>query len=92
MRYATHHRAPQAFQLPLPLMAACAACDGGVKRTHLVDAHTDGALLLELYSRDGVGAMISADFYEARGGPAPSLKPYAILTSTQSCCCRPLAR
>ena len=56
----------QAFQLPLPLMAACAACDGGVKRTHLVDATMDGALLLELYSRDGVGAMISADFYEAR--------------------------
>ena len=49
-------------------MAACAACDGGVKRTHLVDATTDGALLLELYSRDGVGAMISADFYEARSG------------------------
>ena len=24
----------------------------------------DGALLLELYSRDGVGTMLSADFYE----------------------------
>ena len=47
-------------------MAACAACEGGVKRTHLVDAATDGALLLELYSRDGIGAMISADFYEVR--------------------------
>ena len=62
----------QAFRLPLPLLAACAACEGGVKRTHLVDATTDGALLLELYSRDGIGAMISADFYEARPGPAAS--------------------
>lgn len=29
-----------------------------------VDTRQDGALLLELYSRDGVGCMISADFYE----------------------------
>ena len=50
--------------LPLPLIAACAACQRGVKRAHLVDARMDGALLLELYSRDGVGTMLSADFYE----------------------------
>ena len=50
--------------LPLPLIAACAACQKGVKRAHLVDARLDGALLLELYSRDGVGTMLSADFYE----------------------------
>lgn len=56
----------QAFKLPLPLVAACAACEGGVKRTHLLDAATEGALLLELYSRDGIGAMISTDFYEVR--------------------------
>jgi amino-acid N-acetyltransferase len=31
-----------------------------------VDARIDGGLLLELYSRDGVGTMISTDFYEAR--------------------------
>ena len=29
-----------------------------------VDARVDGGLLLELYSRDGVGTMISTDFYE----------------------------
>ena len=52
--------------LPLPLIAACAACQKGVKRAHLVDARLDGALLLELYSRDGVGTMLSADFYEVR--------------------------
>ncbi|EFJ51352.1 hypothetical protein VOLCADRAFT_57336 [Volvox carteri f. nagariensis] len=39
----------------------CIAC---VKRAHLLDARIDGGLLLELYSRDGVGTMISADFYE----------------------------
>ena len=53
--------------LPLPLIAACAACQKGVKRAHLVDARLDGALLLELYSRDGVGTMLSADFYEVCG-------------------------
>jgi amino-acid N-acetyltransferase len=36
----------------------------GVKRAHLVDARLDGGMLLELYSRDGVGTMISTDFYE----------------------------
>lgn len=62
-------RGMQAFGLPLPLMAACAACEGGVKRTHLLDAATEGALLLELYSRDGIGAMISTDFYEVPAHP-----------------------
>jgi amino-acid N-acetyltransferase len=50
--------------LPLPLLAACMSCRAGVNRAHLVDARVDGALLLELYSRDGVGVMISNDFYE----------------------------
>jgi amino-acid N-acetyltransferase len=36
----------------------------GLKRAHLVDARLDGGMLLELYSRDGVGTMISTDFYE----------------------------
>ena len=51
--------------LPAPLLAACAVCrSGAVRRAHLVDARMDGGLLLELYSRDGVGCMISTDFYE----------------------------
>jgi amino-acid N-acetyltransferase len=50
--------------LPLPLLAACMSCRAGVNRAHLIDARIDGALLLELYSRDGVGVMISNDFYE----------------------------
>ena len=50
--------------LPMPLLAACMVCKSGVKRAHLIDASIDGALLLELYSTDGVGSMISSDFYE----------------------------
>lgn len=36
------------------------ACKQGVIRTHLINRARDGALLLELFSRDGVGTMISA--------------------------------
>ncbi|MCS3902874.1 amino-acid N-acetyltransferase [Methylohalomonas lacus] len=36
------------------------ACKQGVVRTHLINRSRDGALLLELFSRDGVGTMISA--------------------------------
>jgi hypothetical protein len=48
-----------------PAVTACyKACLRGVKRAHLVDARIDGGILLELYSRDGIGTMISTDFYE----------------------------
>jgi amino-acid N-acetyltransferase len=48
------------------LEAAAAAGRGGVKRVHLVGAGTDGVLLRELYTRDGVGLMIYSDAdYEA---------------------------
>jgi len=42
-----------------------------VRRAHLVDARVDGGLLLELYSRDGMGTMISTDFYECAPAPDP---------------------
>ena len=48
------------------LAAALDAGRGGVKRVHLVGAETEGALLRELYTRDGGGLMIYADeHYEA---------------------------
>ncbi|RJS92382.1 amino-acid N-acetyltransferase [Salinisphaera sp. Q1T1-3] len=47
------------------LAAAIAACQAGVDRTHLVSFETDGALLRELYSRDGIGTMVAADSYDA---------------------------
>ncbi|GLC55697.1 hypothetical protein PLESTB_001015800 [Pleodorina starrii] len=49
---------------PTAVSTCVVACCKGVKRAHLLDARIDGGLLLELYSRDGVGTMISADFYE----------------------------
>lgn len=46
------------------LRLALHACRNGVRRVHLLSRHTDGALLLELFTRDGVGTLIAADFYE----------------------------
>jgi len=40
------------------------SCRSGVRRTHLVDHNADGGLLLELFTRDGVGTLISAELYE----------------------------
>ncbi|VAW74021.1 N-acetylglutamate synthase [hydrothermal vent metagenome] len=40
------------------------SCRRGVKRTHLVSRTADGGLLLELFTRDGIGTLISAQIYE----------------------------
>jgi amino-acid N-acetyltransferase len=40
------------------------SCRRGVKRTHLIDENTDGGLLLELFTRDGTGTLISGEVYE----------------------------
>ena len=41
------------------------ACRSGVSRVHIIDRRIEGALLLELFSRDGVGTMINADTYDS---------------------------
>jgi amino-acid N-acetyltransferase len=41
--------------------AALAAGRSGVRRVHVVSAATDGVLLRELYTRDGIGMMFTAD-------------------------------
>lgn len=46
------------------LHAAIEACGGGVTRAHLVNFDTDGALLRELYSRDGAGTLVANDHYD----------------------------
>ena len=46
------------------LNAAVTACEAGVCRVHLLDRSVDGALLQELFSRDGVGTLISATSFE----------------------------
>ena len=43
---------------------AAQACRGGVRRVHLISRQIDGALLLELYTRDGIGTLVTADNYE----------------------------
>jgi amino-acid N-acetyltransferase len=40
------------------------ACGLGVKRVHLIDREIDGALLQELFSRDGQGTLVSASQFE----------------------------
>ncbi len=46
------------------LNAARAACRGGVRRIHIVSYRRDGALLQELFTRDGAGTLITQDPYE----------------------------
>jgi amino-acid N-acetyltransferase len=46
------------------LAGAVRACRAGVQRVHLLEQHTDGALLLELFTRDGIGTMVNADAYD----------------------------
>jgi amino-acid N-acetyltransferase len=45
----------------LYLPRAIKACKGGAARVHLISRHADGALLLELFTHDGVGTMVSRD-------------------------------
>ncbi len=40
------------------------AIKNGVSRAHIIDREQDGSLLLELFTRDGVGVMVTADNYD----------------------------
>jgi len=48
----------------LHLEAAVQACEGGVRRAHLVSRAHDGGLLVELFTRDGVGTMVTSESYD----------------------------
>jgi len=50
------NKLPDDIALFLP--CAVRACEAGVARTHLISRHTDGALLQELFSDDGIGTMV----------------------------------
>ncbi len=56
-----------AAKTPLPedvgyfLPAATRACRHGVARSHLISRHAEGALLQELFTREGIGTMITED-------------------------------
>lgn len=53
------------------LPCAIAACTQGVKRAHLISRHRDGALLSELFTREGVGTLITP-------APLETLRPATI--------------
>lgn len=46
------------------LFSAIFACSKGVNRAHLINRHVDGSLLLELFTRDGIGTLISGETFE----------------------------
>ena len=46
------------------LKHAVSAIQSGVNRVHIIDQQVDGGLLLELFTRDGYGTMITNSFYE----------------------------
>lgn len=50
--------------LKLYLPHAVKACKKGVARAHLVSADVDGALLMELFTHEGVGAMVTRQSVE----------------------------
>jgi amino-acid N-acetyltransferase len=48
----------------LHLLSALRAAKQGVRRAHLINYQTDGALLQELFTRDGIGTLITAENYD----------------------------
>jgi amino-acid N-acetyltransferase len=46
------------------LLAAARACREGVRRVHLVERRVDGAVLQELFTREGRGTLVTAEQYE----------------------------
>lgn len=46
------------------LRASAEACRSGIRRVHLIERARDGALLTELFTRDGIGTLISSEPFE----------------------------
>jgi amino-acid N-acetyltransferase len=55
------HGDPGDSDVQLYLPWAVRACQQGVKRAHLISGHTDDALLLELFTRRGIGTLLTPD-------------------------------
>jgi amino-acid N-acetyltransferase len=51
-------------RLPDDLICALEATEGGVARAHLVPRAVDGVLLLELFTRDGIGTMVTGRSFD----------------------------
>ena len=54
------------MKIPFEIISGIVVCHHDISRSHLVDFEEDGALLLELYSRDGISGvcMIASDIYQ----------------------------
>ena len=46
------------------LKSAINACQNDIERTHILNRHIEGALLLELFTRDGCGTLITSESFE----------------------------
>lgn len=46
------------------LRSAIKACQNEIKRIHILNRHIEGALLLELFTRDGCGTLITSESFE----------------------------
>ncbi|MBK1672664.1 amino-acid N-acetyltransferase [Ectothiorhodospira shaposhnikovii] len=51
-------------ELAAHLRSAITACRQAVERVHIVDRRQDGALLMELYTREGAGTLVTGERYE----------------------------
>ncbi len=58
-------RDPEGGDLHRVLDGAVRACQGGVERVHLLERRGDGHLLLELFTRDGVGTLVTGNPFES---------------------------
>ncbi|HEX4333681.1 MAG TPA: amino-acid N-acetyltransferase [Usitatibacter sp.] len=64
---------PEDVQIYLP--CAVRAASGGVKRSHLISRHVDGALLIELFTHHGIGTMVVPESPEHIRQAAPADAP-----------------
>jgi amino-acid N-acetyltransferase len=54
-------KTPEPEDVRLFLPCAAHACREGVGRTHLISRHIDGAILMELFTHEGVGTMVTRE-------------------------------
>ncbi len=55
---------PQPEDVAYYLPCAVRACRGNVPRVHLITRHVDGALIQELFTREGIGTMVARDTHD----------------------------
>jgi amino-acid N-acetyltransferase len=46
------------------LMRGARSCEAGVRRIHIINGQTNGALIQELFTLDGIGTMITTEGYQ----------------------------